>query len=180
VNPVTPDLALLEAMGTGVVPKLPQHVYDDRFARCRKLMRDRELAALVVYSGAMEFAAREWARYFANYVHPYWNSETFVVIPLVGDPCFLINYGFMLDVAKAGCPFPDVRWPVERFGTASRYDGLAHALRDVLRERGVADGRSVSSSPEGRATGRRTRCVPSSTRPSPGPPRRTRMICSSS
>jgi Xaa-Pro aminopeptidase len=135
-----PDLELLEAMGTGVVPKLPQEVYEDRLARCRALMAARGLTVLVVYSGAMEFAGREWARYFANYVHPYWNSETFVVVPLDGEPAFLINYGFMLDVAKAGCPFEDVRWPVERFGTASRYDGLAHALRTVLRERGVERG----------------------------------------
>ena len=131
---------LVEQMGTGVMPKLPPEVYEDRFARCRALMAEEGLAVLIVYSAAMEFAAREWARYFANYVHPYWNSETFTVIPLEGEPAFLINYGFMTEAARAGSPISDVRAPLERFGEATRYAGLAEALDSILSDRGVKDG----------------------------------------
>ena len=132
--------ALLEQMGTGVMPKLPQEVYDDRYKRCRELMAEAGLDVMVVYSNAMEFAAREWARYFANYVHPYWNSETFTVIPLDGEPAFLINYGFMTDMAREGSPIDDVRSPLERFGGASRYAGLGESLAEILKDRGVAKG----------------------------------------
>jgi Xaa-Pro aminopeptidase len=131
---------LVEQMGTGVLPQLPAEVYEDRFARCRALMAERGLEVLIVYSGAMPFQACEWARYFANYLHPYWNGEAFVVIPREGDPALLINYGFMLDVARETSPIKDVRSPVERFGAASRYAGLAEALTQILAERGVSNG----------------------------------------
>jgi Xaa-Pro aminopeptidase len=137
----TVDVAFHEAVGSGVLPKLPAEVYEDRFARCRALMEERSLDVLVVYSAAMPFASCEWARYFANYVHPYWNSETFVVIPRESEPVFLINYGFMLDVARAASPIDDVRAPLERFGKASRYAGLAEALREILRDRGLIGSR---------------------------------------
>jgi Xaa-Pro aminopeptidase len=134
------DEALLEQMGTGILPQLPSEVYEDRFSRCRALMAERGLAVLIVYSGAMPFQACEWARYFANYVHPYWNGEAFIVIPHEGEPALLINYGFMLDVARETGPIKDVRSPVERFGAASRYAGLKEALQQILEERGVARG----------------------------------------
>jgi Xaa-Pro aminopeptidase len=130
------DEALLEQMGSGILPQLPAEIYEDRFSRCRALMRERGLAVLIVYSGAMPFQACEWARYFANYVHPYWNGEAFIVIPHEGEPALLINYGFMLDVARETGPIKDVRSPVERFGAASRYAGLKEALQQILEERG--------------------------------------------
>jgi Xaa-Pro aminopeptidase len=134
------DETLVEQMGTGVLPQLPAEVYEDRFARCRGLMAERGLEVLIVYSGAMPFQACEWARYFANYLHPYWNGEAFIVIPLQGEPALLINYGFMLEVARKTSPIKDVRSPVERFGTASRYAGLKEALAQILTERGVSGG----------------------------------------
>lgn len=137
----TVDVAFHEAVGSGVLPKLPAEVYEDRFERCRGLMAERSLDVLVIYSAAMPFASCEWARYFANYVHPYWNSETFVVIPRASDPVFLINYGFMLDVARAASPIEDVRAPLERFGEASRYAGLAEALRGILSDRDLIGSR---------------------------------------
>ncbi|HKP18539.1 MAG TPA: Xaa-Pro peptidase family protein [Gaiellaceae bacterium] len=138
---ITPhDERLVEQMGTGVLPQLPAEVYEDRFARCRALMAERGLEVLIVYSGAMPFQACEWARYFANYLHPYWNGEAFIVIPREGDPALLINYGFMLDVARETSPIKDVRSPVERFGAASRYAGLDEALKQILAERGVSNG----------------------------------------
>src|SRR6516165_2239173 len=70
----TVDVAFHDAVGSGVLPKLPTEVYEDRFERCRALMAERSLDVLVIYSAAMPFASCEWARYFANYVHPYWNS----------------------------------------------------------------------------------------------------------
>ena len=133
----TVDLSFHDAVGSGVLPKLPAEIYEDRFERCRALMDERSLDVLVVYSAAMPFASCEWARYFANYAHPYWNSETFVVIPRKSDPVFLINYGFMLDVARASSPIEDVRAPLERFGEASRYAGLAEALRGILTDKGL-------------------------------------------
>ena len=105
----TVDLSFHDAVGSGVLPKLPAEIYEDRFERCRALMEEQSLDVRVVYSAAMPFASCEWARYFANYAHPYWNSETFVVIPRKSDPVFLINYGFMLDVARASSPIEDVR-----------------------------------------------------------------------
>ncbi|MDP9226202.1 MAG: Xaa-Pro peptidase family protein [Actinomycetota bacterium] len=138
---VTVDVEFHEAVGSGVLPKLPAEVYEDRFGRCRELMEERSLDVLVVYSAAMPFASCEWARYFANYAHPYWNSETFVVIPRESEPVFLINYGFMLDVARASSPIADVRAPLERFGKESRYAGLAEALRGILVERGLIGSR---------------------------------------
>jgi Xaa-Pro aminopeptidase len=137
----TVDVAFHDAVGSGVLPKLPTEVYEDRFERCRALMAERSLDVLVIYSAAMPFASCEWARYFANYVHPYWNSETFVVIPRESAPVFLINYGFMVDVARAASPIDDVRAPLERFGEASRYAGLAEALRSILSDRGLVGAR---------------------------------------
>src|SRR5262249_23626589 len=133
----TVDVAFHDAVGSGVLPKLPAEVYGDRLERGRAWMAERSLDVLVIYSAAMPFASCEWARYFANYVHPYWNSETFVVIPRESEPVFLINYGFMLDVARAASPIHDVRAPLERFGEASRYAGLAVALRGILSVRGL-------------------------------------------
>jgi Xaa-Pro aminopeptidase len=134
------DQALLEQMGTGVMPLLPDAVYADRFSRCHELMAEQGLAALIVYSGAMPFQAVEWARYFANFVHPYWNSEAFVVIPADGEPALLVNYGFMIEALQgAGGPITDIRSPVERFGNASRYAGLEESLREILSDRGVTN-----------------------------------------
>lgn len=137
---IEPSEALLEQMGTGLLPQLPKDVYEDRFARARQLMQARDLKVLVVYSGAMEFQHREWARYFANYVHPYWMGESFVIIPLESDPVFLINLGYMVEPTRASSPIRDVRAPIERFGASSRYHGLATALRDILEEKGVERG----------------------------------------
>jgi Xaa-Pro aminopeptidase len=134
------DQELLEQMGTGVMPLLPAEVYTDRFDRCRALMAEEGLSALIVYSGAMPFQAVEWARYFANFVHPYWNSEAWVVIPAEGEPALLVNYGFMIEALQgAGGPITDIRSPVERFGNESRYAGLEDSLREILTDRGITD-----------------------------------------
>jgi Xaa-Pro aminopeptidase len=140
VASTTHDEALLEQMGTGIMPLHPEEVYADRLNRCRALMAEEGLSALIVYSGAMPFAAVEWARYFANFVHPYWNSEAFVVIPARGEPALVINYGFMVEPLQDQLPIKDVRSPVERFGNESRYAGLKESLEDILRDRGVEEG----------------------------------------
>src|SRR3990172_9301487 len=91
---------LKERMGRGLAPEVPEAVMKDRWNRCRALMKQKCLDVLVIYSAEQHGLGREWARYFANFVYPYWNGEALIVLPLEGEPALLINYGFLLENAR--------------------------------------------------------------------------------
>jgi Xaa-Pro aminopeptidase len=136
----TERIELEETLGKGVCPPIPQHVWNDRIARCRQLMAQRGLDALLVYSGGQPLTGRDWARYFANYKEPLWNAESFVFVPLEGPPCFIVNYPHMVPLLQKSSPIQDVR-AYAHLGSLDRYAEMVPILRDAVRERGVAAGR---------------------------------------
>jgi len=131
---------LEETIGKGICPPIPQDVWDERIAHCRRLMAERSLDALLVYSGGQVLTGRDWARYFANYKEPLWNAESFIFIPLQGELCFIVNYPHMVPLLETSSPIRDVR-AYAHLGSFDRYAEMVPILRDVVRERGVATGR---------------------------------------
>ncbi|MFQ5912840.1 MAG: M24 family metallopeptidase [Nitrospinota bacterium] len=131
---------LEETIGKGLCPPLPAGVWEDRIARCRALMKDGQLDAILVYSGGQVLTGREWARYFANYKEPLWNGESFILVPVEGEPCFIINFTHMVPLVQKCSPIKDVR-AYAYFGEANRYSAMVPHLQSALKERGLTGGR---------------------------------------
>ena len=131
---------LEETLGKGICPPLPKGVWEDRIRRCRALMKERQLDAILVYSGGQVLTGREWARYFANYKEPLWNGESFILVPVEGEPCFIINYTHMIPLVRKSSPIKDVR-AYEYFGNPNRYENMIPHLQSALKERGLSGGR---------------------------------------
>jgi Xaa-Pro aminopeptidase len=132
-------IELEETLGQGICPPIPESVWTDRITRCRQLMSQRGIDALLVYSGGQVLTGRDWARYFANYKEPLWNAESFIFIPLEGDLCFIVNYPHMVPLIRRSSPIRDVR-AYAHLGSFNRYAELVPIIRDVVQEREVAEG----------------------------------------
>jgi Xaa-Pro aminopeptidase len=132
-----------ERLGYGLSADLPIEIFQDRFKRCRDLMKLKGVDALLIYSAYADILGREWARYFANYVHSLFAEETLLLIPLNDDPVFLLNAGWMIEVAKKESPIiKDVRPIAERgFTDEQRYQGTADILKSLLKEKGLENGK---------------------------------------
>lgn len=130
--------------GAGTIDRLPDDVWQDRMRRCREAMSALGIDVLLVYSAGNEVGGYEWVRYFANYVDvaPLWASETWLAIPLDGEPTLFINWHMVVERAKSFTAFSDVRcidiWSQPEGG---RHDLVAPALREWLEERQLAGAR---------------------------------------
>jgi len=89
---------MAERYGLGLPPKLPHEVWEDRINRSKKLIQERGLDALLIYSGGNRREGREWLRYFSNAVFhaPGWSCQAFIFIPLDGDPTLFVNFPFIV------------------------------------------------------------------------------------
>jgi len=135
---------LATATGAGTIERLPDEVAQERMARCRGAMGDLGVEALLVYSAGNEVGGYEWARYFANYVDvaPLWASETWLAIPMEGEPTLFINWHMVVERAKKFTAFADVRcidiWSQPE---GERHDLVGPVLRAWLEERDLAEKR---------------------------------------
>jgi Xaa-Pro aminopeptidase len=129
---------LEERFHRGLPPELPINVWKERIERCRNLLEKAGMDALLVYSGGQALTGVQWARYFANYVHPLWNSEAFILIPLEEDPVLIVNYPFIVNHAKEMTPIKDVR-AYKYFGrdlyTPARYETFESLLKTIIKEK---------------------------------------------
>ena len=116
----------------------PRGEYDARVARARSLMRDRQIDALIVtdqshYSYFTGHAVAKWMR----------SRPSIFILPLDGDPAVIMWSGPNMFARLYDRPFPtwveDRRiYPEVPFDRSDRVDwGVA----DVLRDRGLGDGR---------------------------------------
>jgi Xaa-Pro aminopeptidase len=121
----------------GLAPRLPDAVWQHRIGQCRDLLARHGVAAGLVYSGGQPLTGSGWARYFANFVHSIWNSEVFILIPVEHEPVLILNYQFMVDIAKQASSIEDVR-AYKFFGTdlysPERYQPMWDLLTEVLGE----------------------------------------------
>lgn len=130
--------------GAGLIDRLPPEVWEERMRRCRAEMERLEVEALLVYSAGNEVGGYEWVRYFANYVDvaPLWASETWLAIPLEGEPTLFMNWHMVVERARTFSSFTDIRcidiWSQPE---GERHDLIAPALREWLLERGLGSAR---------------------------------------
>lgn len=128
----------------GTLEKLPDYVWADRLRRCREAAAREEIHLLLVYSGGYEVGGYEWARYLANYVDPapLWAGETWMAIPLEGEPTLFLIWPQMLERARRSSPISDIRViDVWSSPEGARHDLVGRTMRDYLAERGLARGR---------------------------------------
>jgi Xaa-Pro aminopeptidase len=132
--------SLEEHYHRGLGPRLPDAVWQHRITQCRELLRRHGVAAGLVYSGGQPLTGSGWARYFANFVHSIWNSEVFILIPVEREPVLILNYPFMIDLAKQASSIRDVR-AYKFFGTdlysPERYTPMWEVLSEALTDTGL-------------------------------------------
>ncbi len=131
---------LAEKMGGGTIDPLPTEVAGERMRRCRGEMERLELDALLVYSAGNEVGGYEWARYLANYVDvaPLWASETWLAIPLEGEPTLFITWPMVIERAKTFTSVKDIRCiDIWNQPEGERHDLVIPALRDWVVELGL-------------------------------------------
>jgi Xaa-Pro aminopeptidase len=128
----------------GLVPPIPQDVWEDRIARCRQAMAEEDIDVLLVYSAGSPSGGYEWARFFANYVDatPLWASEVFIAIPRDGDLTLWTTWPLMVGRAREFSPVTDVR-VIEVWAQAARerHGAIAPTLRQYLEDTGFAKSR---------------------------------------
>jgi Xaa-Pro aminopeptidase len=128
---------LQESYHRGLGPRLPDEVWRTRIEKCRELLNRNRVAAGLIYSGGQPLTGSGWARYLANFVHSIWNSEVFILIPVEREPVLILNYPFMVDIAKKTSPIQDVR-AYKFFGTdlysPERYQPMWDVLGEALDE----------------------------------------------
>lgn len=131
---------LQKRYASGLAPPLPVSVWNDRIERCQEILRKKELGAILVYSGGQPLTGTQWARYFANLVHPIWNSDAFVLIPKEGEPMRILNYSFMKELAEKTSLIKDVR-TYDYFGanvfTPKRYQNFESMIMNIIKEKGL-------------------------------------------
>lgn len=122
-----------------VVPALPipKEEYVARIRKCRKLMKERDLNALLVFSDHYWNAN---ARYLLGYTFQPIHGIVIIVIPPTGDPTLIIDRVWGVDAVKARVWIDEVR-PFVFTGEYGKNVGFAKLSRKVLDEKGVPEGR---------------------------------------
>jgi Xaa-Pro aminopeptidase len=129
-----------ERVGKGFLEPLPPGVWEDRMRRCREAMATRDVQALLVYSAGYAVGGYEWVRYFANYIDsaPLWASETWLAIPLDGEPTLWVTWKVMVERAADYSPVRDIRFlDVWSHPDGDRHELVAPALAAYIAEQGL-------------------------------------------
>ncbi|MFQ5711661.1 MAG: M24 family metallopeptidase [Candidatus Geothermarchaeales archaeon] len=116
---------------------VPIKEYRARIEKCRRLMEERELNALLVFS---DWYWNPNARYLLGYTFQPIHGIVIIVIAPTGDPTLIIDRVWGLEGAKERVWIDDVR-PFVFTGEYSKNVGFAKLAKQVLTEKGVPEGR---------------------------------------
>lgn len=117
----------------GLSPKVPQEELENRIQRCKKLMRKEGFDALLVYGSPYE---PSWIRYLANVIHPFILSQSYLLLPLEGNPVLLTDHKFFLSTLKKMTWVKDVRiYPYVEFPT--QFDENIKLFKNLFKELGL-------------------------------------------
>jgi len=112
----------------------PESVQEERLARIRVSMDERDLDAVLLYGDGSH---PDVVRHLTGYAHVFHYAYSLVLIPSEGAPALLIDQGWHMDEAEKMSWIDDIGTLPPRSGSSAK---LAAGLGEVLESRSVADG----------------------------------------